>query len=124
MYKRLIVPLSSLMVIASVDAANLSDIELRGFLVTQECMKKGEFNDCPREQLTQLSENNRLVLFQGDEQKAYVLDLSNVDKADISKFGIQNDIIVSGILQPDGKTIQVQKLKKYVMQPVRWKGRM
>jgi hypothetical protein len=123
MQKTLVISLSSILFTLPLMAdATLTD--QKGFLVTKECLLKGEFNDCPLEQLTKISATNPLMLFQGAEDKAYILDLSSMDKVAVGKLGMQNDIIVSGILQSDQKTLKVQKIEKYVVQKDVWKGRM
>jgi hypothetical protein len=121
MQKKIVLSLSSLLFTMPINA-DITQIEQMGFMVTRECMERGEFNDCPVSQLSKITAQNPLVLFQGDEHKAYILDLSGVDQASVMKLGMKNDIIVTGNLQNDQKTLQVQKIEKYIQRPFRTKG--
>lgn len=123
MQKTFVISLSSIFFTLPL-VADVSVVNQKGFMVTKECLAKGEFNDCPLEQLTKITASNPLMLFQGAEDKAYILDLSDMDQAVVRKLGMQNDIFVSGILQSDQKTLKVQKIEKYVAQKEFWKGRM
>ena len=113
MQKTLVISLSSILFTLPMMAD--ATINEKGFLVTKECLIKGEFNDCPLEQLTKISVTNPLMLFQGAEDKAYILDLSSMDKNTNVKLTLENDMIVTGILQADQKTLKVQNIQKYVI---------
>ena len=123
MQKTLVISLSSIFFTLPM-LADATVINEKGFMVTKECLTKGKFNDCPLDQLEKISASNPLMLFQGAEDKAYILDLSDMDQSAVRKLGIQNDIFVSGILQSDEKTLKVKKIEKYVAQKEFWKGRM
>jgi len=123
MQKTLIISLSSLLFTLPL-MADSTVISEKGFLITKTCLEKGEFNDCPLEQLTKISATNPLILFQGAEEKAYILDLSEMNKTLSHTLVLENDMIVTGVLQSDHKTLKVEKIEKYLPRPYRMSGVM
>lgn len=123
MQKTLMISVSALFFLSSA-VANPLEIERYGFSLTQECLQKGELNECPTEQLQKISAKNPLLLYSADqyvendwhswgltynqhEQKTYILDLSHIKQSTIESLGFRGNILVQGVLQADQITLKV-----------------
>ncbi|HBM36593.1 MULTISPECIES: hypothetical protein [unclassified Sulfuricurvum] len=122
MQKTLVISLSSIFFTLPL-SADVTSIETQGFFVTKECLQKGEFTECPLEQLSKISVTNpfllfrphevktlytnRVTVYQKEEDKSYILDISEIDKSKIDRVAFKNNMIVTGKLLEDKITIKV-----------------
>lgn len=140
MQKTLIISVSALFFLSSAIADPL-EIERYGFTLTQECLEKGEFNECPTEQLQKISAKNPLLLYSANqyvensrygwgltynqhEQKTYILDLSHIEQSTIESLGFRGNILVQGVLQADQVTLKVTHISYKPLYERFWKGWM
>ncbi|MDD2829413.1 MAG: hypothetical protein PHW18_07570 [Sulfuricurvum sp.] len=122
MQKTLVISLSSIFFTLPL-LADVTSTEKEGFLLTKECLQKGEFTECPLEQLKKISGTNPIMLFQGTEAKTYILDISGIDKSKLDKVAFKNNIIVTGTLQSDNVTLKVSNIvQKPIYKEIRRSG--
>lgn len=144
MQKSLMISLSSIMIFASANADDVRAINHFGVTVTQECLDQGIFKDCPLDQLHKISANNPLIFLparqftkegryyegqysigavhQLEEGKTYILDLSHMDKTTLNDLQFRGNMLVSGTLLNDNRTIQVSNIVYNPMPRISYKG--
>ncbi len=83
------------------------DVEKKGFLATEWCVKNSYLKDCRLESI----ETSKPALYIHSEQKYYVLDLegSPVGKHELDEGFARNDVTIIGTLQ--GNVIKVKGYK-------------
>jgi hypothetical protein len=106
MQKTLMISLSSILFVAPMMAGDV----YAGLLTTQQCLALKERMECPIKQLDKITPENPLMIYQENENKLYVLDVSSIDKKDLKSIGFRNGVYIFGHLRGDGMTFVVRKV--------------
>jgi len=88
------------------------NIQLRGFIVTKQCLEKSAFAECPLKQLTLLSDTNPLLLFTPGDSRIYELNISKLPKSQLDKSVFRNNARVTGELEEGTNCITVERVEE------------
>jgi hypothetical protein len=98
---------------SSADLENVEGTEYEGFLVSEDCMEKGSFTNCQldsyvcgyegcfKEAEPGVTTDERIVLYNHDENKIYKLDLSHIDRGHIDHGVNRNAVTIIGEVHGD-----------------------
>lgn len=89
--------------------AGVGEVEKKGFLATEECIKKGEFKDCRLD--TTLT--SPLALYVHSEGTMYRLDPGSVHLRELDEGIGKNNVTIIGVLEKDN----VIKMRGYKAPP-------
>jgi hypothetical protein len=106
MQKSLMISLSSILFTAPMMAGDV----YAGLLTTKQCKDLAKKTECPISQLDKISPQNPLMMYQENEDKIYILDISGIDKKRLKEIGFRNGAYVFGELRGDGMTFVVRKV--------------